>query len=222
MIPLIPLLLSFNVCFSTWTWVSWFLLLHMFWNRIPGDSKMGFLWARCPSCHLTISVKAMNGTQNTNPDQWPGLILSPSTNWLLMVATYPMPVIHHYASTGNTFPTLVSTAMLFENWHWHWYCQHFCWILEVVSSVHFTSQHRFAVLNTCILWWLFTSTELNWTINGSSQFCTMSQLVQFRSVVTMWTVVIVRTSELRTANCSAASSVVQLHCGAVNRVLRSI
>jgi len=39
---------------------------------------------RCPSCHQTISVKALKGTQGTDPNQWPCLILSSSTTGLLM------------------------------------------------------------------------------------------------------------------------------------------
>ena len=38
--------------------------------------------ARCPSCHQTISVKALKGTQGTDPNQCPGLILSSSITGL--------------------------------------------------------------------------------------------------------------------------------------------
>ena len=48
-----------------------------------GISGMSFLWAGCPSCNPTISVKALKGTQCTNPNQWPGLILSSSITGLL-------------------------------------------------------------------------------------------------------------------------------------------
>ena len=41
------------------------------------------LWAGCPSGHPTISVKALKGTQSTNPNQWSDLILSSSTTGLL-------------------------------------------------------------------------------------------------------------------------------------------
>jgi len=34
--------------------------------------------AGCPSCHPTNSVKALKKTQSTDPDQWPGVILSSS------------------------------------------------------------------------------------------------------------------------------------------------
>ena len=36
----------------------------------------------CPSCHATnsVSLKAPKKTQSTGPNQWPGLILSSSTN----------------------------------------------------------------------------------------------------------------------------------------------
>ena len=36
----------------------------------------------CSSCCLTSSVKALKGTQNTDPNQWPGLFLC--TTWLLV------------------------------------------------------------------------------------------------------------------------------------------
>jgi len=47
-------------------------------------SETGLLQAGCPSRHPTISVKAVKGTQSSNPNQWPGLILSSSTTELLM------------------------------------------------------------------------------------------------------------------------------------------
>jgi len=42
-----------------------------------------FLCAGCPSCHPTISVKALKGTQSTNTNQCPGPILSSSTTRVL-------------------------------------------------------------------------------------------------------------------------------------------
>jgi len=49
----------------------------------PLPSPTYFLHARCPSCHPTNSVKALQETQSTDPNQWPGLILSSSTTGLL-------------------------------------------------------------------------------------------------------------------------------------------
>jgi len=49
-----------------------------------GVAGTDFLQAGCPSCHPTISVKALKETQSTNPNQCPDLILSSSTNGLLM------------------------------------------------------------------------------------------------------------------------------------------
>jgi len=48
---------------------------------VPEENLWGlvewvFLWAWCPSCHPTISVKALKETQSTNCNQWPGFILS--------------------------------------------------------------------------------------------------------------------------------------------------
>ena len=42
--------------------------------------ERSFLWARGPFCHRTIRGKSPKGTQNTNPNQSPGLNLSSSTN----------------------------------------------------------------------------------------------------------------------------------------------
>jgi len=50
-------------------------------------SGMGFLWVGYPSCHPTNSVKTLKGTQSTDPNHWPGLILSSSTTRLLTEAT---------------------------------------------------------------------------------------------------------------------------------------
>jgi len=40
--------------------------------------KTGFIWTGCPSSHSTISIKVLKGTQSTDCNQWPGLILSSS------------------------------------------------------------------------------------------------------------------------------------------------
>ena len=79
------LLLPFNSHLSRWTWVSQFTLRSCICSgREPlGINETGFLWAGCPSCYPTTSVKALNGTQSTNHNQWPGLILSLLTTRLL-------------------------------------------------------------------------------------------------------------------------------------------
>ena len=56
--------------------ISFFI--QLFWNRIF-DDKHVFLWAGCLPYHPNNNIKALNGTQSTNPNQWPGLILSSST-----------------------------------------------------------------------------------------------------------------------------------------------
>jgi len=43
------------------------VLLHLFWKR--EIVERGFLQAGCPSCHPVVSVKALKGTQSTNPNQ---------------------------------------------------------------------------------------------------------------------------------------------------------
>jgi len=52
-------------------------LLHLFQKRTSRISEMGVFtgWIS------TVSVKAMKGTQRTNPDQWTGLILFFIQNW---------------------------------------------------------------------------------------------------------------------------------------------
>jgi len=39
----------------------------------------GFLLNKCPSCHPTVTVKALKETQSTNPNQWPDPVLSLDT-----------------------------------------------------------------------------------------------------------------------------------------------
>jgi len=41
--------------------------------------KWIFLLGGYPSCHPAISVKALQGRQSTDPNQWFGLVLSSST-----------------------------------------------------------------------------------------------------------------------------------------------
>ena len=49
------------------------LLHHLGWKK----NLWGLVeWAGCPSCHPTTDVKALNGTQSTNLNHWPDLILS--------------------------------------------------------------------------------------------------------------------------------------------------
>jgi len=48
-------------------------------QNLWGLMLMVILQARCPSCHPTTGVKALKGTQSTNPNKWPGFILSSST-----------------------------------------------------------------------------------------------------------------------------------------------
>ena len=77
---------QFNSHFARWTQVSRFPLESSFSTcsrRKPLGTAEWYLWAGCPSCHLSISVKALKRTQSTNPNQWPRLILSSSTAGLL-------------------------------------------------------------------------------------------------------------------------------------------
>jgi len=64
--------------------------------RICMDQKKlvewGFFWAGCPSCHPTISIKALKETQSTSCNQCPGLILSSSTTGLLMEGALVQPL----------------------------------------------------------------------------------------------------------------------------------
>jgi len=52
------------------------LILHLFRKRFLRISGTMFLRAGCPLCHPTTSVKALKGTQSTNINQWPVLVLS--------------------------------------------------------------------------------------------------------------------------------------------------
>ena len=45
---------------------------------------MRFSWVKCPSCHPTISVKAVNGAKSSNLNQWPGIMLSSTITGLLV------------------------------------------------------------------------------------------------------------------------------------------
>jgi len=45
---------------------------------------MGIL---CPSCHPATSVKALKTTQSTDPNQWPGLMLSLSTTGAILTTS---------------------------------------------------------------------------------------------------------------------------------------
>ena len=65
------------------------VIFKLFRSITSGISETGFSRAGCPSCHPTISVTALKGTQSTNPNQWPGLNLSLSTTGFLTKATLP-------------------------------------------------------------------------------------------------------------------------------------
>ena len=76
---------QFNGCFPWWTWISWFpsgppppAPRENIWELMGA----GFLCNSCHSCHPTISVKALKGTQSIF-NQWSGLILSSSTTGFL-------------------------------------------------------------------------------------------------------------------------------------------
>jgi len=56
-------------------------------------------------CNPTTSVKALKGTQSTNPNQWPGLILSSSTTGL-PDGRGAVPL--HQLSNASTFPSLIT------------------------------------------------------------------------------------------------------------------
>jgi len=48
-------------------------------TETPGISvDCRFLRVECPSCYPTTSAKALKEIQSTNPNEWPGLILSPN------------------------------------------------------------------------------------------------------------------------------------------------
>jgi len=62
----------------------------MFSKSKSADKWNGVFTGRM-SFHPTISVKALKGTQSTNPIQWPGLILSSSstrllTEWVMLLS----------------------------------------------------------------------------------------------------------------------------------------
>jgi len=86
------------------------LLLHLFQNGTSGISETGILRAGYHSCHPTIGVKALKGTQSTDPNQWPVLILSSFTTgfrmegaWLLtccLCAECLTPVPYEYVSNA--------------------------------------------------------------------------------------------------------------------------
>jgi len=49
------------------------VLLYLFWNKTCGLVLLAFLQDWCSSYHSTISLRSPKGTQNTNPNQLPGL-----------------------------------------------------------------------------------------------------------------------------------------------------
>jgi len=62
-------------------WLWWWRCL--FPKRPYQIDRTGFLWTRCPSCHPSIIVKHWRELKSTDPNEWPGLILSSSTTGLL-------------------------------------------------------------------------------------------------------------------------------------------
>jgi len=57
--------------------------LHLLRNKALRLVEWGLLPAECPSCHPSISVKLLNGTQSTDPNHSPGFNLSSFTTGLL-------------------------------------------------------------------------------------------------------------------------------------------
>ena len=71
-----------------------------------------FLRARCPSYHPTISVKSSKETQTTDPNQWPGLILSSSATRHLTDGA-PLPLCQLFnASTTIRLAVIIITKTL--------------------------------------------------------------------------------------------------------------
>jgi len=93
---IIILLLLFNGCFSTSTWVSRFPLGSSSFT-FSGREPLGcFYGPDVLPCHPIISVKALKGAHSTDPNQWPGHILSSSTTGLLIEEVAPfMPALQH-------------------------------------------------------------------------------------------------------------------------------
>jgi len=60
----------------------WFSLFTCTGTKPLKITGASFLWAWYPSCHPTNSVRAPKATQSTDPNWWPGLILSSYTNGL--------------------------------------------------------------------------------------------------------------------------------------------
>jgi len=69
----------------------------------PLPEEDGFLWAGCPSCHPTISVRTWKVTQRTNPNQWPGLSFLPPIGLLhervLLPLSLMLTVVHSTTPT---------------------------------------------------------------------------------------------------------------------------
>jgi len=77
--------------FLNWISLPWLLQAWMAaQRRIPGNNWSRLIKARCHSWQPADSVKALKGTQSTNANEGnspTGLILSLSTNWILMEGT---------------------------------------------------------------------------------------------------------------------------------------
>ena len=76
-------LLPLNRPFYRWTLVSWSLWVcsspYVSEENLWISEKV-ILQNSCPSRQPTIIVKWLQETQSSNPNQWPGFILFPSTN----------------------------------------------------------------------------------------------------------------------------------------------
>jgi len=82
------------------------------WKKPLGINRKGFLWARYPSCHPTISVKTLKGTESTNHSQWPGLIMVALCNradhhiFILFLLLLFFPCL--ISAVGNWMSTILS------------------------------------------------------------------------------------------------------------------
>jgi len=108
--------MCFNACFFRSTVINQppplfsIFFLHLFQKRNVGDKWQRFSWKRCPSCDSTNNVKAQKEIQSTDPNQWPGLILSSPTiiflkeGVLVLYASSPTPATngHRRKTSGQS------------------------------------------------------------------------------------------------------------------------
>jgi len=100
------------------------LFLHLFQNRTSGSLWIGitgFSGPRCPSCHPTISVKALKWIQTTNPNYWSGLILPSSTRGRLtegmLLSWRQYHILNDTAhNTNNKVTVIYTTKSLCHCW----------------------------------------------------------------------------------------------------------